>query len=81
VIGIVSFAYLSIKLKLSNLPTETTWRQLIGAGFLGGIGFTMSIFIALLSFPELELQAVSKLAILLASFASGVIGYGLLRRA
>ncbi len=81
VIGIVSFAYLSIKLKLSDLPTETSWKQLIGAGFLGGIGFTMSIFIALLSFPELELQAVSKLAILLASFASGAIGYGLLRRA
>ncbi len=79
VTGIVSFAYLSIKLKLSELPSGTTWKQLIGAGFLGGIGFTMSVFIALLSFPELELQALSKLAILLASVTSGVIGYWVLR--
>lgn len=79
VTGIVSFAYLSIKLKLSDLPTGITWKQLIGASFLGGIGFTMSIFIALLSFPELELQALSKLAILLASVTSGVIGYWVLR--
>lgn len=79
VTGIISFAYLSIKLKLSDLPTDTTWKQLIGAGFLGGIGFTMSVFIALLSFPELELQALSKLAILLASVTSGVIGYWVLR--
>lgn len=81
VMGIVSFAYLSVKLKLANLPTGSTWKQLIGAGFLGGIGFTMSIFIALLSFPEIELQALSKLAILLASVTSGVIGYSVLRRA
>ncbi len=80
VTGIVSFAYLSIKLKLSSLPSGTTWKQLIGAGFLGGIGFTMSIFIALLSFPEIEYQALSKLAILLASVCSGVIGYLVLRK-
>lgn len=80
VTGIVSFAYLSIKLKLSDLPTDTTWKQLIGAGFLGGIGFTMSVFIALLSFPELELQALSKFAILLASVTSGFIGYLILSR-
>ena len=79
VTGIVSFAYLSIRLKLAELPSETSWKHIIGAGFLGGIGFTMSIFIALLSFPELELQAVSKLAILLASVTSGVIGYTVLR--
>lgn len=75
VTGIVSFAYISIKLKLSSLPTDTNWRQLIGAGFLGGIGFTMSIFIALLSYPELELQAISKIAILFASITSGILGY------
>lgn len=79
VAGIVSFAYISIKLKIASIPNETSWKQLIGAGFLGGIGFTMSIFIALLSFPELELQALSKLAILIASVTSGVIGYTVLR--
>lgn len=79
VTGIVSFAYLSIKLKLSSLPTGTNWKQLIGAGFLGGIGFTMSIFIALLSFPETELQAISKFAILFASITSGLVGFLILR--
>lgn len=79
VIGIVSFAYLSIKLKLSSLPTGTNWKQLIGAGFLGGIGFTMSIFIALLSFPETEMQSISKFAILFASITSGLVGYLILR--
>ena len=79
VTGIVAFAYLSIKLKLSSLPSGTNWKHLFGAGFLGGIGFTMSIFIALLSFPEIEYQALSKLAILLASVCSGAIGYLVLR--
>lgn len=79
VTGIVSFAYLSIRLKLSSLPSGSSWKQLIGAGFLGGIGFTMSIFIALLSFPETELQAISKFAILFASITSGLVGYLILR--
>jgi NhaA family Na+:H+ antiporter len=79
VIGIVSFAYFSIKLKLSSLPTGTNWKQLIGAGFLGGIGFTMSIFIALLSFPEQELQSISKFAILFASICAGLVGYLILK--
>lgn len=79
VTGIVSFAYLSVRLKLSSLPSGSSWKQLIGAGFLGGIGFTMSIFIALLSFPETELQAISKFAILFASVTSGLVGYLILR--
>lgn len=79
VTGIVSFAYLSIKFKLSSLPTGANWKQLIGAGFLGGIGFTMSIFIALLSFPETEMQSISKFAILFASITSGLVGYLILR--
>ncbi len=79
VVGIVSFAYLSTKLKLSNLPTGAQWKHLIGAGFLGGIGFTMSIFIALLSFSDAELQNTSKFAILFASICSGLIGYLILK--
>lgn len=79
VTGIVSFAYFSIKLKLSSLPTGSNWKHLIGAGFLGGIGFTMSIFIAILSFPNTELQSISKFAILFASITSGLIGYLILR--
>lgn len=79
VIGISTFAYLSVKLKLSNLPDRVNWKQLIGAGFLGGIGFTMSIFIALLSFHTPEQQNLSKLAILIASLSSGILGYLMLR--
>lgn len=79
VTGIVSFAYLSIQLKWSQLPTGANWKHLIGAGFLGGIGFTMSIFIALLSFSDAEMQYTSKFAILFASICSGLIGYLILK--
>ncbi len=75
VIGIALFSYLSIKLKWAELPTNTTWKHLIGAGFLGGIGFTMSIFISLLSFDDVSLQNISKLSILFASIVAGLVGY------
>lgn len=75
IIGIGFFSYLSIKLKWSVLPNNTTWKHLIGAGFLGGIGFTMSIFISLLSFDDQALQNISKLSILFASTIAGLIGY------
>jgi NhaA family Na+:H+ antiporter len=52
---------------------------MIGLGMLAGIGFTMSIFIALLSFPEAEFQTQAKFSILLASILSGSMGYILLR--
>lgn len=77
--GISLFAWLSIKIfKISELPNNTNWVQIIGAGFLGGIGFTMSIFIALLSFDNLEWQNTAKISILLASILSGLTGYLLL---
>lgn len=81
VVGIISFSYLSIKFKLSTLPSYANWKQMIGVAFLGGIGFTMSIFIALLSFPELEFQQISKIAILIASILSGLIGFLILKNA
>lgn len=79
VVGISLFSWLSIRvLKLSQLPNNTNWMQIIGAGFLGGIGFTMSIFISLLSFDNLEWQNTAKISILLASVLSGLTGYLLL---
>lgn len=74
-LGISAFSYLSVRLKISQLPENTHWPQIIGLAMLGGIGFTMSIFIALLSFKNPEYQTEAKFAILVASVISGVAGY------
>lgn len=80
VIGINLFSWISIRLKISSLPDQSGWSQMIGAGLLAGIGFTMSVFIALLSFKNnVEIQDEAKFAILVASLISGVAGYSLLR--
>lgn len=82
VIGICVFSFVAIKAKISSLPLHSTWMHMIGTGFLAGIGFTMSIFIALLSFKgQAEIQAEGKFAILIASIISGCAGYLLLSRA
>lgn len=79
-LGINLFSLLAIKLKLSSLPHNSTWKQMIGVGLLAGIGFTMSIFIALLSFKnEIEIQNEAKFAILIASFIAAVSGYFILK--
>ncbi len=74
-LGILSFIYLSVKLKLTELPNDVNWNQLIGIGFLGGIGFTMSIFITLLAFDNNSIINNAKFMILIASFISGAIGF------
>jgi Na+:H+ antiporter, NhaA family len=74
-IGIFVLSWLSVKLKLATLPAHVTWKHLFGAGLLGGIGFTMSIFIALLSLNKPWLQAEAKFAILIASVFAGIAGY------
>ncbi|MEI7508774.1 MAG: Na+/H+ antiporter NhaA [Flavobacterium sp.] len=74
-LGIVSFTYVAVKLKLTSLPEDVNWNTLIGMGFLGGIGFTMSIFITLLAFNDGQIVTTSKFMILIASFISGVIGF------
>ncbi|WP_442795272.1 Na+/H+ antiporter NhaA [Pelobium manganitolerans] len=78
-LGILSFSWLSVKLKLSKLPSQTKWSQVAGLGLLGGIGFTMSIFIALLSFTDVEHQTQAKFSILLASVTAGVLGFMILK--
>lgn len=71
-----------VRLGWAELPPGVSWRHLWGAGILGGIGFTMSLFITLLAQGEhTGGEAVAKLAILLASGVSGAVGYLLLRRA
>ena len=73
-IGIWLFSFLSVKLKMGLLPEDLNWKSILGAGFLGGIGFTMSIFITLLAFND-ELHIVNaKIMILLSSFIAGIFG-------
>ncbi|HEX7870141.1 MAG TPA: Na+/H+ antiporter NhaA [Chryseobacterium sp.] len=75
-IGINLFSLIAIKLKISSLPQNSSWNQMIGVGLLAGIGFTMSIFIALLSFKnEINFQDEAKFAILIASVIAAVSGY------
>jgi NhaA family Na+:H+ antiporter len=78
-IGIASFSYISVKLGLSNLPAGSNWKQIIGVGFLGGIGFTMSIFIALLAFNDESVQDFAKFSVLSGSLIAGITGYLILR--
>ena len=79
-IGINLFSFIAIKLKISSLPDKSRWVHMIGAGFLAGIGFTMSIFIALLSYKDnQDLQDSAKFAILTASVLAGFLGYLLLK--
>jgi len=78
--GINLFSFIAIKMKLSSLPQNSSWTQMIGVGLLAGIGFTMSIFIALLSFKDqIPIQDEAKFAILIASFLSAVLGFTVLR--
>lgn len=74
-LGISLMSYLAVKLKISSLPGGVKWAQITGAGILAGIGFTMSIFIALLSFSDIEHQVQGKFSILVASILAGTIGY------
>jgi Na+:H+ antiporter, NhaA family len=76
--GILSFSYLAVKLKLASIPEGINFKQMAGVGFLGGIGFTMSIFITILAFSEPSLIEQSKIAIMVASFIAGSIGYVIL---
>lgn len=74
-IGIFLFTWLSIRLKIADKPLGTTWSQLFGVGILGGIGFTMSIFVTILAFNDHTIINDSKFAILISSLLAGLIGY------
>jgi NhaA family Na+:H+ antiporter len=79
-IGVFGFSFIAIKLKLASLPAHSSWIQLYGVSVLTGIGFTMSLFVDSLAFKDDALyEYADRLAILLASFLSGVAGYLILR--
>jgi Na+:H+ antiporter, NhaA family len=73
-LGILLFCYLGYQLKVCRLPRFIKWRHLLGAGILAGIGFTMSIFISNLAFKDIALVNSSKMAILVASLVSAIVG-------
>jgi NhaA family Na+:H+ antiporter len=79
-LGILLFSMAGVWLGLCSLPSEMRWKHIAGAGFLGGIGFTMSIFITLLAFDQAALINSSKIAVLLASLVAGLIGFLWLRK-
>lgn len=74
-IGIFLFTYLSTKLKICSLPEDLNWKSIFGVSFMGGIGFTMSIFITLLAFSDVEHIDNSKIMILVSSLVAGLIGF------
>lgn len=78
-LGIFLFSFITASLELCALPVDLKWKQVIGVGLLGGIGFTMSIFITLLAFDNPEQITQSKIAILIASLVAGAFGYLWLR--
>ncbi|PHR69476.1 MAG: Na+/H+ antiporter NhaA [Arcobacter sp.] len=79
-VGVFFFSYVAIKLKWASLPDGSNFKQLYAVSVLTGIGFTMSLFVNSLAFPDDTMFAYTdKLAVLIGSFASGILGYFLLR--
>lgn len=78
-LGISGFAWLAVRLGIADLPRGVTWGQVVGVGALGGIGFTMALFVAQLAFLDPVHVEAAKLAILVASTLSGVVGFFVVR--
>ncbi|WP_421919314.1 Na+/H+ antiporter NhaA [Marinifilum sp.] len=78
-LGIFVFSWVAVKFKIAQKPSEICWAQIVGIGFLGGIGFTMSFFVTQLAFFDDEVLSLAKFAVLIASFMSGVVGFLILK--
>jgi NhaA family Na+:H+ antiporter len=78
-LGITFFTWLNVRLGLATLPEGVTWRHIYGVGWLTGMGFTMSLFIAGLAFGVSPLLDTAKIGILVASAIAGVVGWLILR--
>lgn len=78
VLGIFIFSWLSVKIGIAKLPDNVNWKHIISLGFLGGMGFTMSLFISNLAFTSEALLNPAKIGILAGSLIAGVGGYVLL---
>jgi NhaA family Na+:H+ antiporter len=80
VIGITGFSYLGVKLKLVKLPENTNFKHIIGISFLGGVGFTMALFINTLAYEHQDLIDSAKIGIIFSSVIAGTFGYLILKR-
>ncbi|MFA9191056.1 Na+/H+ antiporter NhaA [Flavobacterium sp. FZUC8N2.13] len=78
-LGIALFSFMAVSIGLCKLPKGLNWKKVIGVGFLGGIGFTMSIFVTLLAFNDHHIINNAKFIILLSSLTAGCIGFMLLK--
>jgi len=78
-IGIVSFVFVAVKLKLCQIPKDLSWQAIHGVSLLAGIGFTMSLFIGSLAFSSPEAATAVRIGVLSGSLLSAVCGYFLLR--
>lgn len=74
-LGIMLFSFLCVKLKIAKLPEGVNWMHMLGASILGGVGFTMAIFVANLAYGSEILITEAKFAILLASAVAGIVGF------
>lgn len=74
-IGISLFSWFAVKLKLADKPHGSSWHTMIGMGMMGGIGFTMAIFVASLAFNDPAILTQAKLGIFIGSMTSGIVGY------
>tara|TARA_R110002124_G_scaffold75850_1_gene203344 strand:+ start:997 stop:2175 length:1179 start_codon:yes stop_codon:yes gene_type:complete len=79
-LGIFVFSLAAVSLGICKLPSDLNWRTIIGVGFLGGIGFTMSIFITLLAFDDQTIISNAKFIILLSSLIAGLVGFIFLKK-
>lgn len=79
-LGILLFSWLAYKMGMASLPENVKWTHILGVGLLGGIGFTMALFISSLAFRQTELIDNAKISILLASVIAGVAGYFVLKK-
>ncbi len=77
--GILLFAFAAVLLGVSRLPEGLLWKHITGVSFLAGIGFTMSIFVAILAFSEPSMVSAAKIAIIAASLLAASSGLVLLR--
>ena len=78
-VGILLFTFFAVSVGLCQLANHLNWKLIFGAGLLGGIGFTMSIFITLLAFDDAQIINNAKFVILISSLIAGILGFVLLK--
>jgi NhaA family Na+:H+ antiporter len=78
-VGVFTFSYLAVRLRVGTLPNGLVWRHVLGLAVTAGIGFTVALFVTSLSFTDAALTSSAKLGVLTASAAAGLLGYAALR--